>query len=109
MIKGYLFLAVSIITEIFATNLLKASTGFTKPAASIGAIVLYVICFFSLSKAMNYIPLNVVYAIWAAIGIVVISLVGVFFWKEAINWQTIIGIVLIVVGTILVNVFGTGH
>lgn len=109
MLKGYLFLAVSIITEIFATNLLKASAGFTKPMASIATVLLYVICFYSLSKAMNYIPLNVVYAVWAAIGIVVISLVGVFFWKEAINIPTIIGISLIVVGTILVNVFGTGH
>jgi small multidrug resistance pump len=109
MFKVYLFLAVSIFCEIIATNLLKASAGFTKPMASIGAIVLYVICFYSLSKAMNYIPLNVVYALWAAIGIVVISLVGVFFWHEAINIPTIIGIGLIVVGTVLVNIYGAGH
>ncbi|OJG68611.1 DMT family permease [Enterococcus moraviensis] len=54
------------------------------------------------------------YALWGAIGIILITIFSVVYWKEQINVPTVIGIGFIgigfiVIGTVLVNVFGTGH
>lgn len=106
---GYLYLGISILSEVMATNLLKASDGFSKLNISLLCVVSYVVCFFTLSKALNYIPLNIAYALWGALGILVITLISVFYWKEAINSPTIIGVVLIIVGTVLINVYGSAH
>ncbi|OJG90216.1 DMT family permease [Enterococcus silesiacus] len=54
-------------------------------------------------------PLNVAYALWGAVGIILITIFSVVYWKEQINTPTVIGIGFIVIGTILVNTFGTGH
>lgn len=107
--KGYLYLLIAIIGEVLGTNLLKASDGFSKPIQSISAILIYSICFFALSKSMKYLPLNFTYAVWGAIGMILITLFSVFYWKEQINYQTIIGIGLILIGTIIVNIFATNH
>ncbi|OJG71301.1 hypothetical protein RV12_GL001563 [Enterococcus quebecensis] len=100
---------VAIISEVVATNLLKATDGFSKLLPSVECLAAYVVCFYTLSKAIKYMPLNVAYAMWGAIGIILITFFSVIYWKEPINTPTIIGIGFIVIGTILVNVFGTGH
>ncbi|OJG96659.1 hypothetical protein RV18_GL002025 [Enterococcus termitis] len=104
-----MYLFVAIISEVIATNLLKATVGFTKLVPSVTCLVAYGICFYTLSKAINYMPLNVAYALWGAIGIVMITLFSVVYWKEQLNLPTMIGLGFILIGTILVNVFGTGH
>ncbi|EOI00722.1 hypothetical protein UAY_01825 [Enterococcus moraviensis ATCC BAA-383] len=111
---GYVYLFVAIISEVIATNLLKATDGFSKLWSSVECLVAYLICFYSLSKAIKYMPLNVAYALWGAIGIILITIFSVVYWKEQINVPTVIGIGFIgigfiVIGTVLVNVFGTGH
>ncbi|MBM7690185.1 small multidrug resistance pump [Enterococcus sp. AZ170] len=106
---GYLYLFVAIISEVIATNLLKATDGFSKLLPSVECLIAYIVCFYSLSKAIKYMPLNVAYALWGAIGIILITIFSVIYWKEQINTPTIIGIGFIVIGTILVNTFGTGH
>jgi small multidrug resistance pump len=46
-----------------------------------------------------------VYAIWCGLGIVLISLIGVFFFKQRIDLPGILGIGLIAAGVIVLNVF----
>lgn len=100
---GYIYLFIAIIGELIGTNLLKASAGFTKLYASIGFIIAYGICFYFLSLAMKYINLNVVYALWAGLGIVLTTIFAVFFWHESINILTIVGTTLIVIGAIVLQ------
>ncbi|MEI5992722.1 DMT family transporter [Candidatus Enterococcus mansonii] len=106
---GYVYLVIAIISEVIATNLLKATDGFSKLLPSLECLIVYIVCFYSLSKAITYIPLNVAYALWGAVGIILITLFSVIYWKEQINLPTIIGIGFIIIGTVLVNIFGTGH
>ena len=106
---GYVYLFIAIISEVIATNLLKATDGFSKFLPSLECLVAYIVCFYSLSKAIKYMPLNVAYALWGAVGIILITIFSVVYWKEPINVLTVIGIGFIVIGTILVNIFGTGH
>ncbi|WP_261308835.1 multidrug efflux SMR transporter, partial [Staphylococcus aureus] len=59
--------------------------------------------------AMKYLPLNISYATWAGLGLVLTTLVSVIIFKENINLISIFSITLIIIGVVLLNVFGSGH
>lgn len=107
----YLLLTAAIGFEIIATTLLKASEGFSKLPQTVGCAVLYVLCFYSFSKALTGgIDLGVAYATWCAGGIVATSIIAAVIFGQKLNTAGIIGIALIVAGCVIVNLFGTaGH
>ena len=53
--------------------------------------------------------LNITYATWAGLGLVLTTVVSVIIFKENVNLISIISIGLIVIGVVLLNVFGTSH
>lgn len=105
----YLYLAGAIILEVLATNLMKASEGFTKLPYTLGTLGLYGICFFLLSLAVKGIDLNLAYAIWAGVGIILTTIISVLVWQENINLPTTIGLTLIIIGVVIVNLFSHSH
>ncbi|MFE4712524.1 MULTISPECIES: DMT family transporter [unclassified Paenibacillus] len=106
---GYLYLAVSILFELFGTSMLKASQGFSKPLPVIGVVVGFVVAFFFLSLTLKTIPLNAAYAIWSGVGSVATVIISVLIWKEKISTGSLVGIALIVIGVVVLNLFGPGH
>tara|TARA_B110000003_G_scaffold256420_1_gene273942 strand:- start:1612 stop:1806 length:195 start_codon:yes stop_codon:yes gene_type:complete len=52
-------------------------------------------------------PLSVVYASWSGIGIFSIAILSYIFYKQPLNWQTVLGLFLIVVGVTIVNIYKT--
>lgn len=106
---AYLFLAVSIIGELIGTSMLKASQGFTKLYPTLLTIAAFVISFYFISLALKTLPLNVTYAIWSGVGAVATALISVFIWKEKLSTGSIVGIALIVIGVVVLNLFGAGH
>lgn len=50
-------------------------------------------------------PIGIAYAIWSAVGIVLISLVGYFVYKQTLDLPAILGIALIIIGVVIINVF----
>lgn len=103
--KNYFFLACAIIFESVGTSFLKASEGFTKPLQTVIFVVAMTASFYMLTLAIRTIPIGIAYAIWSAVGIVVISIVGYFLYKQHLDLPAIIGIGLIIVGVIVINVF----
>lgn len=106
---AYLFLAISIASELVGTSMLKASEGFTKLYPTLFTIVAFVCSFFFISLTMKTIPLNVTYAIWSGVGTVATVLISVLVWKEKISIGSVVGIALIVIGVVVLNMFGPGH
>jgi len=51
--------------------------------------------------------LGVTYAIWSGIGIVFVALIGVFYHKEALDLPAVIGILLILAGVLILNLYST--
>ncbi|MGI2326912.1 DMT family transporter [Planococcus sp. YIM B11945] len=102
----YLFLALAIIGELIGSSLLKASEGFSKLVPTAGMIASFVFSFFFLSLALKYIPLNVAYAIWSGLGMVATTIISVLIWKEKINFASVAGIVLIIIGVVILNFYG---
>ncbi len=105
----FLYLALSIIGELIGTSLIKASEGFSKLYPTIGTLLVFTFSFFMLSMALKTIPLNIAYAIWSGLGIVATTAISVFIWKEKINVASVMGIILILVGVVVLNIFGPGH
>ncbi|MDR9390559.1 MAG: multidrug efflux SMR transporter [Trueperaceae bacterium] len=102
---AYVWLLLSIALEVFATSMLQASQQFTRPVASIATVLGYVGAFYLLSLALRAVPLAVAYAIWAGLGIVLVTLVGVVVYRQALDAPALIGIALIVAGVLVVNLF----
>lgn len=97
---SWLYLVLAIIFETSGTALLKVSNGFTVVFPSIGAIISYALCFLFLSYALRTIDMSVAYAIWGALGILLISAIGMIFLHESVSVIKVASILLIVLGTV---------
>lgn len=103
--KNYLFLLLAILFETVATSSLKASEQFTKLIPSLITVIGYIAAFYFLSLTLKTIPVGIAYAIWSGIGIVLITLVGIFLFKQVPDLPAIIGLLLIIAGVVVINVF----
>ena len=100
---AYIFLVLAIAFEVLSTSFLKDTNGFTRLYPSMVVIVALCICLFLMSHSMKFIPVGIVYASWAGLGIVAITIIAVIKYKQIPNIPTIIGIGLIVIGVVVVN------
>lgn len=100
---GWLYLLAAIIFEVAGTFLLKLSNGFERLQYGTGAIVCYTACFVFLAPAMKVLPVGVVYAIWAGIGIVAASALGFFFFDERLAALQFFFIAMIFIGAVGLN------
>ncbi|MCL1946731.1 MAG: multidrug efflux SMR transporter [Chitinivibrionia bacterium] len=101
----WLFLLIAILSETTATSALKATNGFKNLVPSIITAVGYITAFYFLSLAVKTIPVAVVYAIWAGLGIVLITLVSWLLFKQTLDVWAITGIAFIIAGVVIMYVF----
>ena len=59
---------------------------------------------YTMSHVMKILPVGITYATWSGVGIVALTLIGIFKYKQIPNLATIFGLTLIVIGVIIVNV-----
>lgn len=102
---AYLFLAMAVVCEVVATSALKASDEFTKLYPSLLVIVGSGLAFYFMTLVLRTIPLGITYAIWSGLGIVLVSIVGFFIYKESPDLPAIIGMGLIISGVVIIQVF----
>ncbi|HMA14116.1 MAG TPA: multidrug efflux SMR transporter [Kiloniellaceae bacterium] len=100
---GALFAAI--VFEVIGTSFLQQTQQWTRlvPTLCMGAS--YAIAFYLLSITLTTMPVGVAYAIWSGLGIVLISLVGFFVFKQTLDTPAMIGLGLIVAGVLIVNLF----
>jgi small multidrug resistance pump len=102
--RAYAYLFAAIASEVFGTTALKLSAGFSKPLPSLAVVVGYGGSFYLLSLVLEQLPVGVVYATWAAAGIVATALVGAVVFEEPLDAASLVGIALIVSGVVVLNV-----
>ena len=103
--KNYLFLAAAILCETLATSFLKKTEQFTKPLPTLIFAIGMITSFYLLSHAVKGIPVGIAYAIWSGVGIVLISAIGYFVYKQTLDLPAIIGLLFIIAGVIIINLF----
>ena len=106
LFSGYIYLVLAIVTGIASNGFLKTTEGFTKLNPTIFCLTSIIVCLFSISKAMTIIPVGFTYATYGALTITAVTLFGVFKYNQTPNLYGTIGLILIITGVVLLNVFG---
>jgi small multidrug resistance pump len=87
--------------------LLPASQNFTKIIPTVSLVLFYILSFYLLALIVQKIPLPILYASWAGLGVCSVAILNYIFYKQALSWQAVIGLFLIIAGVTLVNIFKT--
>ncbi len=103
--QAYLLLFVAIVAEVIATSALKASENFTRLIPSLVVVIGYGAAFTCLSLTLRTLPLGVAYAIWSGVGTALVAVVGWLVYKQHLDFPAVLGIGLIIAGTLVLNLF----
>ncbi|MCA6941122.1 DMT family transporter [Pectobacterium polaris] len=106
--QSWLWMLLVILSETSATSTLKMfddSQGITKIALLGVIILLYCVCYYSLSKAVKHLPVGLAYATWSGTGILLVSTLSIIFYGQRPDIPAIIGMSVIVTGIVIMNIF----
>ena len=108
---AYYYLAIAICAEVIATVSMKAVKGFSTPVLLLLVIVGYGIAFWMLTLVVRSIPVGVAYAVWAGMGIVMVSIAALFVYGQKLDVPAMFGMGLIVAGVVVIQLFSktAGH
>ena len=106
LLSGYIYLVLAVITGIASNGFLKTTEGFTKLSPTIFCVTSIIVCLFCLSKAMTIIPVGFTYATYGALTITAVTLFGIFKYNQSPNIYGTLGLILIIAGVVLLNIFG---
>lgn len=109
--SGYLYLSIAITAEVIATTSMKALDGLNKPLPLLLVVLGYAISFWMLSLVVKTIPVGIAYAVWAGLGIVLVSVAATFLYQQRLDLPAMLGMGLIVCGVALIQLFShsVGH
>ncbi len=109
--QNWIYLVIAIACEVAATSALKAAEGFTRLVPSVIVVAGYVTAIYLLSLTLRTIPVGVAYAIWSGVGVALIAVIGWLFLGQKLDAPAIAGLVLIVTGVVVINLFSktAGH
>lgn len=103
----YLILGFAIAAELFATLCLRASEGLTRLLPTLGAAGGYVLAFWLLSLALvRGMPVGVAYAVWSAVGVACVALLGWWLFDERLTPVQGGGLLLIIFGVVALELGG---
>ena len=105
MVKTYTLLFIAIFCEVAGTMLLPVTQNFTKIIPTLFLSIFYLVSFYLMTFVMDKLPIAIVYATWSGLGVFTIAILGYIFFKQALAWQAIVGLFLIVFGVVLVNTY----
>lgn len=102
---AYIYLFVAIVAEVLGTSALKASQEFTRFWPSLAVVVGYALTFYMLTLVLRTIPVGIAYALWAGLGIVLVTLIGVVVFGEKLDLPAVLGLAMIIAGVVVIQVF----
>jgi small multidrug resistance pump len=111
MNAAYCYLAIAICSEVIATVSMKAIKGWSTPIPLLLVIVGYGIAFWMLTLVVRTVPVGVAYAVWAGMGIVMVSIAALFIYGQKLDIPAMLGMGLIVLGVVVIQLFSktAGH
>ena len=107
MMKKWILLACSILSEVTGSLSLKAALGHPGWYALVVAGFFCAFMFLAL-VLRERVPLGVAYGIWGASGVALTAVASKFLFKEPFTWVMALGIALIIGGVLLVEL-GAAH
>ena len=84
---------------------MKLADGFSKLVPSIFVFVFYILALICLIFVLKKMEVSIAYAIWASLGIVLIAVIGIVWFKEPVSIVKIISMLLIIAGILGLGAF----
>ncbi len=109
MSPTFLFLALTVLFEVFGTACIQASQHFSRPLPTLGVVIGYGAAFWFLSLALERLPLGIVYATWSGSGIVLVTLVGFVVFGQRVDAPAVLGMGLVIAGLVTMHLFSKAH
>nr|WGD58990.1 multidrug efflux SMR transporter subunit EbrB [Bacillus subtilis] len=101
--RGLLYLALAIVSEVFGSTMLKLSEGFTQALPIAGVIVGFLSAFTFLSFSLKTIDLSSAYATWSGVDTALTAIVGFLLFGETISLKGVFGLTLVIAGVVVLN------
>ena len=105
MPTAYYYLIAAIAAEVVGTSALNASQQFTKLWPSVLTILAYSLSFVLLAYSLKTIPVGIAYAIWSALGIVLIAAIGFIIFGQKLDIAAVLGLAMIIGGVAVIHLF----
>ena len=97
---GWVILGIAIVCESIGTGFLKYAT-LTGKSIFYGFFGIFlVLSFVFLAKALKYLDVSIAYAVWAGVGIFLITCMGFIIFKDPFSWLKVLFLAFIVVGVV---------
>ncbi|WP_216213340.1 DMT family transporter [Amycolatopsis aidingensis] len=105
---AHLLLLAAILAEVTGTIAVRFSDGFSRPVPSVVAVLGVVGAYFLLSQVLKQgMGVGVAYGIWAAMGVSLVAVIGIFL-GDGLTWIQGLGVAL-VIGGVLALELGAAH
>lgn len=105
MLLNYVYLIIAVVFEVIATTALKQTHGFTRLVPSLVSITGYALAFYFLSLPLRTMSVGVTYALWCGAGIIMVTAIGWFWFKQSLDLPALAGMGLIMAGVMVINLF----
>ena len=99
----WIWLFAAILLEVAATVFMKLSNGFSKLVPTLIMALLYGISFFPLAIALKKMEVSTAYAVWSAVGTALVTMIGMFLFKETMSMLKVFAIAMIILGVVTLN------
>ena len=96
---GWLILALATIFELGSGVLLKIGDGFRILVPSVLGSLLYACSFVAFNLSLRYMEIGVAYAVWSAVVIAFLAVVGTLYFGESASVLKTVGVLLTIAGT----------
>lgn len=97
---SWIILLIAGLLEVCWAIGLKYTDGFTRLGPSIFTLITLALSMFLLAKASQVLPIGTAYGIWVGIGALGAAILGVVLFKEALSWQRIFFLILLLTSII---------
>ena len=104
---AWVLLVIAGLFEVAWASLLPHTEGLSRPAPTIGFLVLLAVSMFTLARAAETIPLGTAYAVWVGIGAVGASAVGIAYHDDPATPARLGFLLLLVVA--IIGLKATSH
>lgn len=100
---SWIFLLLSIATEVVGMLSLNHSKGFMQILPTFGALISFLSSIWLMSLAIKHLESGLIYAIWAGSTTAILAVIGVIWLNESISSYKIAGVIFTIIGVVLLN------
>lgn len=106
---SWLLLIGAILLEVIGTTCMKLSQGLTRLVPVFLMFIFYLLSIALLSIVLKKIEVGIAYAVWSGVGTALIATIGIVFFREQVTLMKMGGILLIITGSVMLNLTGGMH